>query len=79
MIRMANAQDAAGIAEVHVASWRAIYRGMVPDALVEAQTVTSRRTLWEGILRVMDWPVFVVDDGDVSRVLWKKKSGVTSC
>ena len=60
---MANAQDAAGIAEVHVASWQATYQGMVSDAVLNAQTVSSRRVFWEGILQGMDWPVFVVDDG----------------
>jgi len=32
LIRRARADDAAGIAQVHVASWRSTYPGMVPDS-----------------------------------------------
>jgi len=38
-IRTARFQDARQIAEVHVDSWRAAYRGIVPDSLLEGLSV----------------------------------------
>jgi hypothetical protein len=36
LIRRAEPRDAAGIAHVHVASWRTTYRGIVPDSYLDA-------------------------------------------
>jgi L-amino acid N-acyltransferase YncA len=45
-IRLAAAKDARGIAEVHVASWRWAYRGIVADAALEALSVDAREEMW---------------------------------
>jgi hypothetical protein len=41
-IRRASQSDARAIAEVHVASWRETYRGIVPDAFLDALSVAER-------------------------------------
>lgn len=46
-IRPARLLDAAGIAEVHVASWQETYRGIMPQRFLDARTVKDRTTLWE--------------------------------
>jgi GNAT superfamily N-acetyltransferase len=41
-VRPARAEDAHPIAEVHVAAWRAVYRGHMPDALLDGLCVEQR-------------------------------------
>ena len=49
-LRRATFADAQGIAEAHVASWQAAYRGLVPDAVLDNLSVADRRTQWESRL-----------------------------
>jgi GNAT superfamily N-acetyltransferase len=46
-IRHATPIDAASIAEVHVRSWRAGYRGLLPDALLDSLSPQARQQVWE--------------------------------
>lgn len=46
LIRPATAADAPGIAEVHVASWRATYEGLLPDAFLASLSVEQRTADW---------------------------------
>lgn len=46
-IRDAVATDAERLAEVHVASWRDAYRGMLPDAYLDAMTPDDRLPSWQ--------------------------------
>ena len=43
-IRAAVAADARGIAEVHVRSWQAAYRGQIPDSVLAGLSVDARAT-----------------------------------
>jgi len=45
-IRRATPADAPGIAAVHVASWQVAYRGLFPDAVLDALSVAERQTQW---------------------------------
>jgi GNAT superfamily N-acetyltransferase len=45
-IREATVDDAEAIALVHVASWRAAYRGLVPDAVLDGLSVGHRTKNW---------------------------------
>jgi GNAT superfamily N-acetyltransferase len=45
-IREATPEDARAIAEVHVASWRWAYDGMIPDAFLRELSVDDRERLW---------------------------------
>ena len=59
-IRHAVPGAARGIAEVHVSSWRTSYRGIVPEARLEALDAESRVPFWEAHLETC----FVSVDGD---------------
>lgn len=45
-IRLATAQDAQGIARVHVDSWRSTYRGIIPDEVLARLSVERRAEGW---------------------------------
>lgn len=45
-VRAARPADAAAIARVHVASWQAAYRGIVPDAYLDGLDVQDRTGMW---------------------------------
>ncbi|HET9017312.1 MAG TPA: GNAT family N-acetyltransferase [Thermomicrobiaceae bacterium] len=49
-IRRAGCDDAAGIANVHVASWQTTYRGLVPDAAIARRSLERRLGLWRATL-----------------------------
>ena len=46
LIRRARAEDAAGIAQVHVASWRSTYPGMVPDSYLIGLSTEAYAERW---------------------------------
>ena len=50
-IRDAKPEDAAAIAEVHVASWRTTYPGIMPQEHLDALSVAEYEHLWWGRLR----------------------------
>lgn len=50
-IRLAREGDARGIAYVHTESWKATYRGIVPDHVLDYLTTESRLAQWEQQLR----------------------------
>ena len=49
-VRVANVADAAGIAAVHVASWRQAYSGLIPQHYLDSLSVQDRTQGWERIL-----------------------------
>lgn len=50
VIREAALADAAGIAVVHIDSWRTTYRGMVPQAYLDSLDYDERTVRWNRIL-----------------------------
>jgi len=50
VIRPASASDAEAIARVRVDSWRETYRGMIPQAYLDAMKLEESRALWEKVL-----------------------------
>jgi GNAT superfamily N-acetyltransferase len=46
VIRLATAEDIAGVAAVHVRTFQAAYRGMFPDAYLDALDVETRAAMW---------------------------------
>ena len=65
-VREATRADAAAIAGLHLANWRAAYRGIVPDNPLDGITVESRRQYWEHVLAEPDGTefVYVAEDAD---------------
>jgi GNAT superfamily N-acetyltransferase len=53
-IRRAGADDWAGIASIHVASWRTAYRGIYPDSYLDDEAPEERRQFWRAALVGMD-------------------------
>lgn len=49
-IREARIEDAAGMAKVHVDSWRTTYAGIVPDSYLANLSYARRETFWRDIL-----------------------------
>jgi L-amino acid N-acyltransferase YncA len=47
-IRTAAPGDAPAIARVHIESWRTTYRGIVPDAYLDALDIDQRAAMWCG-------------------------------
>ena len=45
-VRVARTDDAEAIADAHVRSWLATYRGLVPDAILDGLSVERRTTFW---------------------------------
>jgi ribosomal protein S18 acetylase RimI-like enzyme len=45
-LRVATAADARAIAEIHVAAWRAAFRGLMPDDFLAALSVEERTVAW---------------------------------
>ena len=45
-IRVAVRDDAAGIARVHVDSWRTTYQGLMPDHVLDSLSYEQRETFW---------------------------------
>ena len=50
-VRRANLEDADAIAAVHVRSWEAAYRGLVPQAWFAERTLQRRTAMWRELLR----------------------------
>jgi len=59
VLREAHPNDAAGIARVHVGSWRAAYRGIIPDQFLADLSQPDRKRRWARTLSVPDRRDFV--------------------
>jgi L-amino acid N-acyltransferase YncA len=66
-VRRATADDAAGIAEVHVRSWQAAYRDLIPDDFLAGldDTIERRATQWAGAVADPHLDVLVATDGGI--------------
>jgi len=65
LIRRAQVEDAAAIARVRVETWRAAYRGIVPDATLHALDAERTRANWERTLADQEatgLALYVVED-----------------
>src|SRR6478736_193236 len=47
MIRQGRIGDEAGIANVHVESWKSTYKGLVPDSFLDSLSAEKRKPLWK--------------------------------
>ncbi len=65
-LRDAAAEDAPAIAQVHVRSWQAAYRGELPDDYLDGLSVQEREEAWREILTEPqeDSGVLVAEDAD---------------
>ena len=49
-MRHAEQPDVPAIAGVHVRAWRAAYRGLVHDAVLDSLSVAEREQMWNGLV-----------------------------
>ena len=63
-VRRARLDEARGIAEVQVASWRATYCDILPASVLDELTVEARERMWTSVLSGSGTNVFVALDGD---------------
>ena len=61
-IRRARVEDAQAIAEVHVASWRTTYKGIMSDEELANLSVDRRQLMWEHQLRDAQVMTYVAED-----------------
>jgi len=59
-VRIAEVEDAAAIAKVHVDSWRTSYRGIVADEFLEKLSYERRETMWKNELSNPDQPSVII-------------------
>lgn len=65
VVRTAKADDAPKIAHIHVETWRAAYRGQIPDAVLDALDVERRAKLWRERFTQARGSVFVAEDDGI--------------
>ena len=64
-VRLATIADVPAIARVQVASWHGVYRGLIPDEVIDGLTVERRITQWNGFFarRADDEAMLVAEHG----------------
>jgi GNAT superfamily N-acetyltransferase len=62
-VRAATVADASRIAEIHVATWREAYRGLIPDSILVGLDVGRRTSFWQRMIAVGRDPVLVAEAG----------------
>lgn len=63
-VRKANAEDASGIALVHMRSWQVAYRGHMPDEFLDSLDAEKRTNMWRELTQNPDKMVFVAEDSE---------------
>lgn len=64
-IRPAKPVDSAAIALIHVTAWRAAYRGMIPDVVLDSLKVETRELFWRGLLAEPHWTYVAERDSGI--------------
>lgn len=61
-IRRATLGDVAGIAHVHVQTWRSTYKGLIPDEYLDSLTIENRKKSWQRHLHTLHIAIFVAEN-----------------
>lgn len=69
IVREISLSDAAGVARVHVDSWRSMYRGIVSDDFIDGLTYEKAMEHFISIFRNQDNPLFGFVAEDDGRIL----------
>ena len=46
-IRKAEKKDLADVARIHVEAWKSVYRGIIPDEVLDARNLDAQQIVWE--------------------------------
>lgn len=63
-VRPATVRDAKTIAEIHIASSRAAYKGLLPDEQLNALSAEKREQFWRDAIQFMEPQVQVATEGE---------------
>lgn len=72
-VRKATTEDARGLAEVHIRTWRISYAGLLPQATLDRLDVDGRTRSWRRILASRGNPTWAAADGE--RIVGFSSSG----
>ena len=79
IIREATTADVEAIARIHVDSWRAAYRDIIPPEIIEGRTLEQRIRQWQGIIDAAgsngSWVQVALVAGEVIGFVSSKSSG----
>ena len=70
MIRTAQVADAPAIARIHVETWHAAYRGIVPESYLARMSIDKRTASWERSLRMGQVQVLIDSAADGAPAGW---------
>lgn len=77
-IRRADSEDAAGIAKVHVDSWRTTYKGIIPEDFLNNLSYEQRTELWKNNIAREDNHIVVAVNNEGKIIgfadAWKRES-----
>ena len=65
IIRLANKNDIHEIASVHIKSWFETYTGVIPQSILDQQSLEKRCLMWKDIFADSCQRVYVVEDQGV--------------
>ena len=63
-VRPATARDAKAIAQIHVATWQAAYKGLMPDDYLGKMTLEKRLAYWSEAIEYSEPQLLVAQEGD---------------
>jgi ribosomal protein S18 acetylase RimI-like enzyme len=63
-VRHATPRDAKAIAEIHVATWQAAYKDLMPEEYLSKITVEKRLAYWREAIEFSEPQLLVATDGD---------------
>jgi ribosomal protein S18 acetylase RimI-like enzyme len=63
-VRPATARDARAIAEIHVATWQAAYKDLMPADYLDKMTVEKRQAYWREAIEYSEPQLLVATDGE---------------
>jgi ribosomal protein S18 acetylase RimI-like enzyme len=63
-IRRARAEEADAIADLHTASWRVTYRGILPEDTCAPAFIAERRAYWRAAVARAGWNIILVAEAD---------------
>ncbi len=63
-VRPATARDAKAIAEIHVATWHAAYKDLMPEDYLNKMTVEKRQAYWREAIEYSEPQLLVATEGE---------------
>ncbi|MES2412193.1 MAG: GNAT family N-acetyltransferase [Pseudomonadota bacterium] len=63
-VRPAAARDAKAIAEIHVATWQAAYKDLMPEDFLKRMTIEKRQAYWREAIEYSEPQILVATESD---------------